>query len=101
MQNRSHSRSSFTARPGFTLAELMIVISMISIVLAIAGSKITATMTQANVRSASIEISKRIAMARQAAIRRGRVATFYINTDKSKAWVNVTKSDGTTTLLAD
>jgi prepilin-type N-terminal cleavage/methylation domain-containing protein len=90
-----------TARAGFTLAELMIVISMMSIVLAIAGPKITATMTQANVRSANVEMERRIAMARQAAIRRGRVATFNMNADRTKAWVNVTKNDGTTTLLAD
>jgi Tfp pilus assembly protein FimT len=79
----------------------MIVISMMAIMLAIAGPKITATMTEANVRSASVEIAQRVAMARQAAIRRGRAATFNMNADRTKAWVNVTKNDGTTTLLAD
>ena len=100
MSNTAH-KSALIARAGFTLAELMIVISMMSIVLAVAGPKITATMTQANVRSASVEMARRIAMARQAAIRRGRVATFNMSTDRTKAWVNVTKSDGTTQLLAD
>jgi prepilin-type N-terminal cleavage/methylation domain-containing protein len=99
--NRTHAASLRAARAGFTLAELMIVISMMSIVLAIAGPKITATMTQANVRSASVEMSRRVAMARQAAIRRGRAATFNMNEARTKAWVNVTKNDGTTVLLAD
>ena len=88
-------------RGGFTLPELLIVISMISIMLAIAGPKIIATMTQATVRSASTEMGKRIAIARQAAVRRGRTATFNMNAAHTKAWVNVTKNDGTTVLLGD
>lgn len=101
MSITSYRSGGRVARAGFTLVELMIVISMMSIVLAIAGPKITRTMTQANVRSANLEMSRRIAMARQAAIRRGRAATFMMNATHTKAWVNVTRNDGTTTLLAD
>lgn len=101
MSNTSYRKSALGVRAGFTLAELMVVISMMSIVLAVAGPKITATMTQANVRSASVEMARRIAMARQAAIRRGRTTTFNMNSDHTKAWVNVTKTDGSTQLLAD
>src|SRR5215212_5873727 len=101
MSNTSNRTSGLGARAGFTLTELMIVVSMMSIVLAIAGPKITATMTQANVRAANVEMSRRIATARQAAIRRGRAATFNMNAAHTKAWVNVTKNDGTTVILAD
>jgi prepilin-type N-terminal cleavage/methylation domain-containing protein len=101
MPHTSKRTSALKARAGFTLAELMIVVAMTAIVLAIAGPKITTTMTEANVRSANLEMSRRIAMARQAAIRRGRAATFNMNAGHTKAWVNVTKNDGTTTLLAD
>ena len=101
MSNTPRRTSGLTARAGFTLAELMIVISTMAIVMAIAAPKITASMTQANVRSANVEMSRRIAMARQAAIRRGRATTFNMNAAHTKAWVNVTKNDGTTTLLAD
>jgi prepilin-type N-terminal cleavage/methylation domain-containing protein len=96
-----HGSERQVGRGGFTLPELLIVISMISIMLAIAGPKITATMTQATVRSASMEVGKRIAIARQAAVRRGRTSTFNMNAAHTKAWVNVTKGDGTILLLGD
>ena len=99
--NRTRVASGRASRAGFTLAELMIVISMISIMLAVAGPKITATMTQAEVRSASVEVTKRIVIARQAAIRRGRTSTFNMNNTHTKAWVNVTRNNGTTEILGD
>lgn len=96
---------SVSARPGvrggFTLPELLIVIAMMSIMLSIAGPKINRTMIQASVRSAAVEITARITIARQAAIRRGTGAAFNMDAARTKVWVNVDQKNGTPLLLGD
>jgi type IV fimbrial biogenesis protein FimT len=91
--HRTPSRSAAVRRRrGFTLAEMMIVISVMSLMLAIAGPKLNRTMLQANVRSASVELQARLALARQVAIRRGSGAVLHVSANK--AWVDVDQNGG-------
>ena len=88
-QSRGASRG---LRAGFSIPELVVVMSIISIVLAMAGPKVTATIVAANVQSANVEMTARLATARQAAIRRGRGAVFHVS--GNKAWVSVDNTGG-------
>ena len=85
-------------RRGFSLAELLVVISLMSIRLAIAGPRLGQTMLQANVRSASVELTARLALARQVAIRRGTGAVLKVS--GNKAWVDVDQN-GAPVILRD
>ena len=85
-------------RPGFTLTELLIVVSMMSLVLAIAMPQVKAATNIASVNAASAELGTRLALARQTAIRRGAPAVLYVSGDK--AWVTV-ELNGMATLLRD
>lgn len=98
---RTLATTGQTNRAGFTLTELLIVISMISIMLSIAGPKITQTFVEANVRSASVDVNAHVAIARQAAIRRARGAVFKMSDDRTKAWVDVDRPGTTPEILGD
>lgn len=80
-------------RAGFTLTELLIVVAMMGTVLAIIGPRITRTMLAAHVRSASVDLTARLALARQTAIKRNTGAVFHVAS--GKAWVSADVSGGT------
>src|SRR5689334_18314250 len=79
-------RPGAVRRAGFTLMEMLLVISVSSLMLAIAGPRMIRTMARENVRAASVQVTERLAIARQTAIRRNRGATFHIQSNK--AWVS-------------
>lgn len=85
-------------RRGFSLTELLIVVSMMSLVLAIAMPRVKAATNVASVNAASAELGTRLALARQTAIRRGAPAVLHVN--GQKAWVTV-EQNGTAVLLRD
>lgn len=87
-----------TDRRGFSLTELLIVVSMMSLVLAIAMPRVKAATNIASVNAASAELGTRLALARQTAIRRGAPAVLHVN--GQKAWVTV-EQNGTVLLLRD
>ena len=91
-------RTISTDRRGFSLTELLIVVSMMSLVLAIAMPRVKAATNIASVNAASAELGTRLALARQTAIRRGAPAVLHVSGDK--AWVTV-EQNGTAVLLRD
>ena len=95
---RSRGKLIGKDRRGFSLTELLIVVSMMSLVLAIAMPRVKSATNVASVNSASAELGTRVAMARQAAIRRGAPAVFRVS--GNKAWVTV-ESNGTAVLFRD
>ena len=74
-------------RLGYTLAEVLIVISIIGIVTAISVPKLAKTKNQAQLTGAVTRFTRAVMTARQAAIQRGKTAYFRHN--NSKFWVIV------------
>jgi prepilin-type N-terminal cleavage/methylation domain-containing protein len=96
---RASGRRMISAdRRGFTLTELLIVVSMMSLILAIAMPRVKSATNVASVNSASNELATRVSMARQAAIRRGAPAVFRMS--GNKAWITV-EQNGTPVLFRD
>lgn len=85
-------------RRGFSLMELLIVVSMMSLIFAMAMPRVKAATNVASVNAASNELGTRLAMARQAAIRRGAPAVFRVS--GNKAWVTVDQN-GTPVVFRD
>jgi prepilin-type N-terminal cleavage/methylation domain-containing protein len=77
---------------GFTLVELMIVISIMGIVSVIAFPKATSMMTSLGVRAATQNVASYLATTRAAAIQTGRTATFV--RQGNVIWVRITHSNG-------
>jgi prepilin-type N-terminal cleavage/methylation domain-containing protein len=80
---RHHRKRRF----GYTLAEVLIVISIIGIITAISVPKFAAAKNQAQLTGAMTRFSRGIMAARQAAIQRGKVA--YFKHSNNKFWVIV------------
>jgi prepilin-type N-terminal cleavage/methylation domain-containing protein len=83
------------ARAGFTLMEMLLVISVSSLMLAIAGPRMVRTMARENVRAASVQLTERLVIARQTAIRRNGGAVLHVAS--GKVWVAA--DNGTATPL--
>lgn len=94
----SRRRTIGTDRQGFTLNELLIVVSMMSLIFAMAMPKVKSATNVASVNAASAELGARLALARQTAIRRGAPAVLHVSGDR--AWVTV-ESNGAVALLGD
>ena len=75
------------SRFGYTLAEVLIVISIIGIITAISVPKFASAKNQAQLTGAMTRVSRGIMAARQAAIQRGKVA--YFKHSNNKFWVIV------------
>jgi prepilin-type N-terminal cleavage/methylation domain-containing protein len=76
-----------SSRLGYTLAEVLIVISIIGIVTAISAPKFAKTKNQAQLTGAMTRFTRGVMAARQAAIQRGKTA--YFKTSNNKFWVIV------------
>jgi type IV fimbrial biogenesis protein FimT len=74
-------------RHGYTLAEVLIVISIIGIITAISVPKFAAAKNQAQLTGAMTRFTRGVMAARQAAIQRGKTA--YFKHSNSKFWVIV------------
>jgi Tfp pilus assembly protein FimT len=81
-----------------TLIELLIVIVVTTLILAMVAPKLSAVTTSTSVQSAAYDLSNRIALARQLAIRRGSMTAFHY--DANKVWVTADQN-GTQTLVGD
>ena len=94
-----------TARPsrarsnGFTLIEMLIVIVMIGVILSIALRPLNRSRQKINARSARVEASMGLALARSAAISRGCISVFHLQVNgnvthpNSKMWVTTCKAE--------
>ena len=88
----------FAARRGLTLVELLLVIVVMGVIMMVTAPKLRGITTNINVRGASQELTTRIAIARQTAIRRGSVAVLHVANDK--AWLMV-DNKGTQSVVGD
>lgn len=77
----------FPRRLGYTLAEVLIVISIIGIVTAISVPRLAKAKNQAQLTGAVTRFTRAVMTARQAAIQRGK--TSYFRHSNSKFWVIV------------
>ena len=85
-------------RQGLTLVELLLVIVVMGVILMVTAPKLSGITTNVNVRGASPELTRRLAIARQTAIRRGSVAVLHVAGDK--AWLMV-DNKGTQSVVGD
>jgi prepilin-type N-terminal cleavage/methylation domain-containing protein len=76
-----------SSRLGYTLAEVLIVISIVGIITAIAVPKLAKSKNQAQLTGAVTRFTRAVMTARQAAIQRGK--TSYFRHNNSKFWVIV------------
>jgi prepilin-type N-terminal cleavage/methylation domain-containing protein len=76
-----------TSRLAYTLAEVLIVISIIGLVTAISAPKFAKTKNQAQLTGAMTRFTRGVMAARQAAIQRGKTA--YFKHSNNKFWVIV------------
>jgi len=80
-------------RAGFSLTELLMVFAVLAVVTAIGVPRFDYVRTSSGVRSARDQLASQIATARNAAIRRGRMA--YFVADNNQVWVTVSTSGST------
>lgn len=90
------TRSSHARRNGFTLVELLIVLTLISIMVAIAVPRVRSIRDKSNLRAASDQIASALATARAAAVQKGQVSRFTLDNDQ----VQVTLRDGGQVILS-
>ena len=99
MTDSMHIRINARAlRRGLTLVELLLVIVIMGVVMMITAPKLRGIGTSTSLRSASQELTTRLAMTRQVAIRRGAVAVLRLENDK--VWLMVEKN-GVETVSGD
>ncbi len=85
-------------RRGLTLIELLLVIVIMGVVMMVTAPKLRGITTNVNLRGASQELTTRLVIARQTAIRRGSVAVLHVANDK--AWLMV-DNKGTQSVVGD
>jgi Tfp pilus assembly protein FimT len=85
-------------RAAFTLIELLTIIVFMGLILTITAPRLARTSRDIKVRSAAVDLSARLTLARQAAISRGGESVLHYASDK--VWVTV-DSSGTQRLLRD
>ena len=91
MTDSVHTRMNARAlRRGLTLVELLLVIVIMGVIMMITAPKLRGISTNTSLRSASQELTMRLALARQTAIRRGAVAVLHLSNDK--AWLMIEKN---------
>ena len=99
MTDAVHTRmNARTLRRGLTLVELLLVIVVMGVVMMITAPKLRGISTNTSLRGASQELTMRLALARQTAIRRGAATILHLENDK--AWLMVEKN-GTETIAGD
>jgi len=82
-----------------TLIELLVVIVMTALILMMVAPRLRAVTTSADVRAASADVSNRLTIARQSAIRRGRDAVFHYA--GTKAWIMIVDQGGSMSAVGD
>lgn len=80
---------------GFTLIEMLIVMTLIGVVSAFSVPRVANTLRREAARSARREIATQVMRARNAAAQRGCRATLHINSSSDRVWVTVCKTTGT------
>ena len=85
-----------TRRHGFTMIETIIVLTLIGIVAAIGGPKISAALQRRTTASAADQFTLTHSLSRSTAIRYGRVAQLHIDSAGRRFWIDVdTSANGT------
>jgi len=85
-----------TGRRGFTMIETIMVLTLIGIVAAIGGPKISAALLRRTTASAADQFTLTHSLTRSTAIRYARVAQLHIDAAGSRFWVDVdTSANGT------
>jgi prepilin-type N-terminal cleavage/methylation domain-containing protein len=79
-------------RQGFTMIESIMVVSIIGIVAAIAGPKISATLQRRTTASAADQFVLTHSLARSTALRYGRIAQLHVDAASKSFWVDVDTS---------
>ena len=86
------------SRRGYTLTEMLIVVSVVGMLTLISLPKFSALVESNKLQAAREELAAAIATARAAAVQKGRTATLFLNSNQM--WVTVvTNSAGTTTTV--
>ena len=85
-----------TRRHGFTVIEMLIVLTLIGIVAAIGGPKVGAALQRRTTASAADQFTLTHSLSRSTAIRYGRVAQLHIDAATRRFWIDVdTSANGT------
>lgn len=87
--------TSFSARRGFSIIELLIAMSLMTAMLALAYPRFdSARMREATI-SARREVANQVSRARTAATQRGCRATLHLNGTTERVWVTACRASGT------
>jgi prepilin-type N-terminal cleavage/methylation domain-containing protein len=79
-------------RRGFTLLELIIVLSLSSVIAAIGAPKVSAALRRRTTQSAVYQFATAHSLARATAVRYGRVAQLHIDASTRRFWIDVDTS---------
>ena len=81
-----------TQRRGFTMIETIMVLTLVSIVAAIGGPKLSAALQRRTTASAADQFVLTHSLARSTALRYGRVAQLHVDTTGKRFWIDVDTS---------
>jgi prepilin-type N-terminal cleavage/methylation domain-containing protein len=81
-----------TQRRGFTLIETIVVLTLVSIVAAIGGPKLSVALQRRATASAADQFVLTHSLARSTALRYGRVAQLHVDTTGKRFWIDVDTS---------
>jgi prepilin-type N-terminal cleavage/methylation domain-containing protein len=81
-----------TQRRGFTMIETIMVLTLVSIVAAIGGPKLTAALQRRNTASAADQFVLTHFLARSTALRYGRISQLHVDTTGKRFWIDVDTS---------
>ena len=83
-----------TKRNGFTLIEIMVVVSIIGVMMIVSAPRISKIKDRTNLRAARDEIVSGLATARSAAVQKGVTATFYMRGDTVQVKLGTVAAEG-------